>query len=333
MTKIAVFASSSDEAPAFYHHMAYELGAALALAHYSILYGAGRHGLMVALANGVIENGGQITGVIPDALVWAVDTRLCEKNSQQHLIITADIERRKDILIDDSDVIIALPGGVGTFEELYEAAHRGKMIILLSPNHYYAALSNQHLGADPFIHVQSVPEVMRLLELASPRTETPIEQEHLEHINTIIEKVHAINQLICVADPSHTFISVMTPAQYEAYQQSQSDPLLSETERLFLASRSIVLFEYNVPLTYAILHKMMTYNQLGFHGKHSNNKVIHKRVLLFSPTNPAFFHPTQQQLQRACEDKLLAEKHYSGLATMSCIEEAIRVIHEDMLTL
>lgn len=340
MFSITVFAASSANAPDIYHQTAFELGQALAAKNYRVFYGGGRGGLMRALADGIIENNGEITGVIPVSLLHAVDSRLSENDVKQHLIIAVDIERRKDILMQDSDVIIALPGGVGTFEELYEAVHRGKTVILLGPDQYYKPLLMQHHGRHiNFLHATTVSEVMSQLNenISSINVfQEPAEYKHHHDLRNIMNQIHETTSFRCVADETNAFISVMEVSKYNEFQniqekKSHSKNKISTAEELFKLAHSIVLFEHDVPLTYAMLHKMITYNQLGFHGKHADDKNVHKRVILFSSTETDFFAPTQQQLHRACEDKLLATIHYSGLIKANNIHEIILAVQEPHL--
>jgi uncharacterized protein (TIGR00730 family) len=81
-----------------------------------LVYGGGSIGLMGAVATSVLDHGGQVTGVIPEFL------RSREKpfNGAQELIVTRDMHERKRIMFERSDAFVALPGGVGTLEELVE---------------------------------------------------------------------------------------------------------------------------------------------------------------------------------------------------------------------
>jgi uncharacterized protein (TIGR00730 family) len=82
----------------------------------ALVYGGGSLGLMGALAESVIDHGGQVTGVIPDFLV----ARELMLQRAQERIITRDMHERKRIMFERADAFVALPGGVGTLEELVE---------------------------------------------------------------------------------------------------------------------------------------------------------------------------------------------------------------------
>ena len=114
---VCVFAASSSRVDQEYGRDAALLGSLLAGAGIDVVFGGGGIGLMNKLADGVIENGGKITGVIPafmQAEGWG-------HNGVSETIVTADMSERKRKMFEMSDAVIALPGGVGTLEELTEA--------------------------------------------------------------------------------------------------------------------------------------------------------------------------------------------------------------------
>ena len=114
---VCVFAASSSRVDQEYGSDAALLGSLLAGAGIDVVFGGGGIGLMNKLADAVIENGGKITGVIPafmQAEGWG-------HNGVSETIVTADMSERKRKMFEMSDAVIALPGGVGTLEELTEA--------------------------------------------------------------------------------------------------------------------------------------------------------------------------------------------------------------------
>lgn len=114
---VCVFASSSSRINSIFGEAAARLGELLALSGMEVVYGGGGIGLMGKLADAVIENNGKITGVIPLFMKE-------EGWGHEHLhemIITADMGERKRRMFGMSDAVVALPGGVGTLEELSEA--------------------------------------------------------------------------------------------------------------------------------------------------------------------------------------------------------------------
>ena len=114
--RIAVYAASSSQVSSEYIDAAAELGRTLAAEGIEIVYGAGKVGLMGALADAALDAGGKVTGVIPQ---FMVDNGWC-REKLTNLIVTPDMHTRKEKIVSLADATIALPGGVGTLEELME---------------------------------------------------------------------------------------------------------------------------------------------------------------------------------------------------------------------
>ena len=92
------------------------LGRAMAEAGIGLVYGGGNNGLMGAIARTVLDNGGTVTGIIPDFL----QRRENMLDGTQEMIVVPDMHTRKRLMFERSDAFVALPGGVGTLEELVE---------------------------------------------------------------------------------------------------------------------------------------------------------------------------------------------------------------------
>lgn len=117
MKRLAVYCGSASPADPRYEELAMDVGKALALRGIGVVYGGGRLGLMGAVAAGALLEGGEVIGVIPDALVQAeVANRAC---TELHVVST--MHERKKAFTDLSDGFLTLPGGVGTMDELWEA--------------------------------------------------------------------------------------------------------------------------------------------------------------------------------------------------------------------
>jgi len=115
--RIAVYCGSATPADGRYVALAREVGAALAGRGIGVVYGGGRLGLMGALATGALAAGGEVIGVIPEALVGGeVANTDC---TQLHVV--SGMHQRKQAFTDLSDGFLTLPGGVGTMDELWEA--------------------------------------------------------------------------------------------------------------------------------------------------------------------------------------------------------------------
>ncbi len=107
--------SSAGTQPAFVE-AAQELGQILAENRIRLIYGGGSVGLMGALAESVLEHGGEVTGIIPEFLT----RRERPRRMAQELIVTRDMHERKRIMFERADAFVAMPGGIGTLEELVE---------------------------------------------------------------------------------------------------------------------------------------------------------------------------------------------------------------------
>jgi uncharacterized protein (TIGR00730 family) len=141
MKSVVVFCGSADGYNEAYKEAAYELGAILAERNIELIYGGARVGLMGTIAEGVLTNGGTVTGVIPEFLM----KREVVHDGLTRLITVESMHERKLKMHELSDGIIAMPGGWGTLEELLEMmtwAQLGlhqKPIALLNVAGYYDA--------------------------------------------------------------------------------------------------------------------------------------------------------------------------------------------------
>jgi uncharacterized protein (TIGR00730 family) len=142
MQRICVFAGSNPGNNPEYTRLSRSLGQALTEHHFDLVYGGSRLGLMAEVANQVLSNGGHAIGVIPTGLFTGeiVHTGLSE------LIEVQDMHERKSTMNRLSDGFIALPGGLGTFEELFEVLSwaqlgiHNKPVGVLNVDGYYTPL-------------------------------------------------------------------------------------------------------------------------------------------------------------------------------------------------
>lgn len=116
MRRVCVFCGSSRGARDAYTEAARELGGLLAARGIGLVYGGGNVGLMGELADATLASGGEVIGVIPEALV----ARELAHGGVTELRVVASMHERKALMADLSDAFIALPGGFGTFEEFCE---------------------------------------------------------------------------------------------------------------------------------------------------------------------------------------------------------------------
>jgi uncharacterized protein (TIGR00730 family) len=113
---VCVYCGSGPGTNPRFIEAAVALGKALADNAIRLVYGGGSIGLMGALATSVLDHGGAVTGIIPDFLT----SRENALSRVQEMIVTPDMHERKRLMFERSDAFVALPGGIGTLEELVE---------------------------------------------------------------------------------------------------------------------------------------------------------------------------------------------------------------------
>jgi len=114
---LAVYCGSSNRVSQAYLSLAYNLGAQLAARGVGVVYGGGSVGLMNQVAQGAMDNGGDVIGVITERLLALEVARL----DLTELHVVKGMHARKMMMCDLSDAFVALPGGYGTLDELFEA--------------------------------------------------------------------------------------------------------------------------------------------------------------------------------------------------------------------
>lgn len=136
---IAVYCASSNKLRPSFVEAAERLGSLIAAEGMRLVYGDGGIGLMAAVARGALNNGGEVIGVIPQFMVDQGWNNL----SSTQTIVTQTMHERKATICDISDAMVALPGGIGTFEELLECLtwkqlglHHNPVVILNTDGYY-----------------------------------------------------------------------------------------------------------------------------------------------------------------------------------------------------
>lgn len=155
MKRLAVYCGSASPADPRYIELATKVGRSLAERGISVVYGGGRLGLMGAVASGALQAGGEVIGVIPEALVSSeVANRACTE-----LRVVANMHERKAAFTDLSDGFLTIPGGVGTMDELWEAVswaqlgYHSKPVGLLNAFGFFDHLLafNRHMAEVGFV--------------------------------------------------------------------------------------------------------------------------------------------------------------------------------------
>lgn len=142
MEKIGIFCSASENIDKMYFDSARQIGAWLGKNGKTLIYGGANLGLMECVAQAVKENGGKVVGVVPSKLEenGIVSTLLDET------IHTKNLSDRKDILTEQSDILVALPGGVGTLDEVFSViasasiGYHPKKVIFYNEYEFYTPL-------------------------------------------------------------------------------------------------------------------------------------------------------------------------------------------------
>ena len=157
---VTIYASASSRIFPVYFEAAGILGKLLAEHAITCVNGGGLNGLMGAVTNAVLENGGNVCGVIPQFM--------CDNGwlhpAIRDVVVTPDMHSRKQTMADKSDACIALPGGVGTLEELLEiitwkqlGLYKNPIVILNTAGYYDPLLAMlDKANRENFIHVSSV---------------------------------------------------------------------------------------------------------------------------------------------------------------------------------
>lgn len=153
---VTVYAASSSQLDKKYFDAAEELGKLLAVKNITCINGGGNNGLMCAVTDAVLKYGGKVIGIIPQFMVdegWI-------HNCLTEIRITQDMHERKQLMAQEADACIALPGGIGTMEELLEIMTwkqlglYNKPIMILNTGGYYDELLFMlgKAGSEKFMH-------------------------------------------------------------------------------------------------------------------------------------------------------------------------------------
>ena len=186
MPTICVYCASSSNIPDRYLDLATAVGAGIAARGWQLVSGGGSVSMMVAVARAVRAAGGHTTGVIPRALV---QMEVADHDADE-LIITDDMRARKGLMDDRADAFLALPGGIGTLEELMEVwtarclGMHDKPVVGLDPWGDFALLREQvrhweqqgFVGAAAVAELRWTTEVEQALDLIAAELATAVHQ-------------------------------------------------------------------------------------------------------------------------------------------------------------
>lgn len=160
MNRVAVFCGSREGADPLYIQAAKDLGRTLAAKNIELVYGGSSIGLMGAVADGVLQFGGKVLGVIPTIL----SNREIAHPKVTELKVVKSMHERKALIYDSSDAFVIMPGGVGTLDEFFEIftwhtiGQHNKPVGILNVNNYYDPLLNL---LDHMVEQQFLPKAHR----------------------------------------------------------------------------------------------------------------------------------------------------------------------------
>ena len=156
---VCVYCGSSPGRDDIYAKAGHLLGRSLAKSGLRLVYGGGTKGIMGAVAEGALKAGGKVTGIIPRFLInkEATETAL---DRLDELVITDNMHERKHKMFEKSDAFVALPGGIGTVEEIVEImtwgqlGHHRKPIVFANVKGFWNPMLAliDHMSSEGFIH-------------------------------------------------------------------------------------------------------------------------------------------------------------------------------------
>ena len=157
---VCVYCGSQPGNDPKYTETAYMVGQMLAAQSKRLVYGGGNRGLMGAVARGTLEAGGSVLGIIPEFLKSLEQSESSGLLPDVDLITVPDMHTRKKRMFDEADAFIALPGGIGTLEELVEVLtwaqlkQHTKPIILFDINGFWSCFADQlsRMAQSGFLH-------------------------------------------------------------------------------------------------------------------------------------------------------------------------------------
>lgn len=188
MKSVCVFCGSSDLVDEDYKQAAYQMGVTLAQQGICLVYGGGKTGLMGRVADGALSAGGEVIGVI----IPSMNTPALAHTSLTRMDVTPEMRSRKARMHDLSDGFMALPGGFGTWDELFETitwAQTGgheKPVGLLNVNNFYAPLFTaiDHAVAEGFIF----PEHRQAISLEADPNKLLDSMRNYEHPHDAVKR-------------------------------------------------------------------------------------------------------------------------------------------------
>jgi uncharacterized protein (TIGR00730 family) len=197
---VCVYCGSSPGRSNVYMKAGHTLGRSIAEAGLRLVYGGGTKGIMGAVAESAIRAGGKVTGIIPRFLVNREATEPA-LGKLDELVVTENMHQRKHTMFEKSDAFVALPGGIGTVEEIVEImtwaqlGHHRKPIVFVNVEGFWDPMMNllDHMRAEGFVHTAHLvkPLVINRAEavVAALLTEGASVDAPTEGVQSLIDKM------------------------------------------------------------------------------------------------------------------------------------------------
>jgi uncharacterized protein (TIGR00730 family) len=197
---VCVYCGSSPGNDELYLKAGHVLGRAIANAGLELVYGGGGKGIMGAVADGALRAGGKVTGIIPRFLMTKEATQAALQRLNE-LVVTENMHERKHIMFEKSDSFVALPGGIGTVEEIIEImtwaqlGHHRKPMVFGNVGGFWNPMLAllDHMRAEGFIHTGHLvnPLVVDTAEAIVPAILTASARDGVptEGVQSVIDKM------------------------------------------------------------------------------------------------------------------------------------------------
>ncbi|PWJ85243.1 hypothetical protein C7441_10398 [Pseudaminobacter salicylatoxidans] len=197
---VCVYCGSSPGRSEKYIKAGHVLGRSLAEAGLRLVYGGGTKGIMGAVADGALRAGGKVSGIIPRFLINKEATENALGRLDE-LIVTDNMHERKHMMFEKSDAFVALPGGIGTVEEIVEImtwaqlGHHRKPIVFANVDGFWDPMLTllDHMRAEGFVHTGHLvqPLVVNQIEavVAAILAEGAVVDAPTTGVQTLIDKM------------------------------------------------------------------------------------------------------------------------------------------------
>ena len=165
MKKIGIFCSASDSIDPAYFDSARQIGQWMGENGYTLVYGGANRGLMECVASSVKSHGGHVVGVLPSKIETGGRASQCP----DRIVHVRDLSERKDVMTREADILVALPGGIGTLDEVFHVmaaasvGYHAKRVVFYNERGFYdgllqmlSALEQKGFAREPFARLYAV---------------------------------------------------------------------------------------------------------------------------------------------------------------------------------